>query len=90
MPFQVRYRNRHTYGDLQRLEESDRRRIATAIGALATDPRPPGSVMLRGREDTYRIRVGNYRVIYLIEYANKVVLIDEILRRNERTYRRRG
>ena len=41
--------------------------------------------MLRGREDTYRIRVGNYRVIYLIEYANEVVLIDEILRRNERT-----
>lgn len=45
--------------------------------------------MLRGREGTYRIRVGNYRVIYLIEYANGVVLIDEILRRNERTYRRR-
>ena len=89
MPFQVRYRNRQTHRDLQRLEESDRRRIVAAIGALATNPQPPGSVMLRGREDTYRIRVGNYRIIYLIEYANEVVLIDEILRRNERTYRRR-
>ncbi len=89
MPFQVRYRNRRVERDLQRLEESDRRRINAAIDALAPSPRPPGSVMLQGRQGAYRIRVGNYRVIYSIEYAIRVVWIDEIIRRNERTYRRR-
>ena len=45
--------------------------------------------MLRGRHNTYRIRIGNFRVVYLIDYTSSVVLVDEIIRRNERTYRRR-
>ena len=38
-------------------------RIVAAVGALATDPHPPGSRKLAGSEHTYRIRQGDYRVV---------------------------
>ena len=41
--------------------------IKTAIEALADDPRPPGCRKLAGRKDEWRIRVGNWRVIYRVE-----------------------
>jgi mRNA-degrading endonuclease RelE of RelBE toxin-antitoxin system len=43
---------------------------------------------LQARHGAFRIRVGNYRVVYSIDYEEGVVSIDDILLRNERTYRR--
>jgi len=56
--------------------KSDRRRIVARIRALAEDPRPGGAVKLSGRE-LYRIRQGQYRILYSIEDR---VLIVQIIR----------
>jgi mRNA interferase RelE/StbE len=57
---------------LQKLDPAIRPRIQGAIGLLADDPRPPASRPLRGRSG-YRVRVGDYRIIYTI--ADDVLLI---------------
>ncbi len=48
--------------------------IRDAISALAQDPRPPGCLKLTGREG-WRIRAGNYRIIYEIDDANNTVTV---------------
>ncbi len=53
--------------------------------ALADDPYPPGALQLE--RDVYRIRVGNYRVIYKVFENEKLVLIGRVARRNEATYK---
>ena len=57
---------------LRRLDPQIRPRIQGAIALLAEDPRPPSSRQLRGR-DGYRVRIGDYRIIYTI--ADHVLLI---------------
>ena len=49
---------------LRGLPLADRRRIAARIDALALSPRPQGAKLLAGPERFFRIRVGDYRVIY--------------------------
>lgn len=61
-------------------------RIGAAIEALASDPRPPGAVKLAGRDD-FRIRVGDYRIVYAVEDAEQIVLVARIAHRRE-VYRR--
>ena len=57
---------------LRKLDPAIRLRIQGAIALLADDPRPPASRPLRGRPG-YRVRVGDYRIIYTI--ADDVLLI---------------
>jgi mRNA interferase RelE/StbE len=57
---------------LRKLDPVVRPRIQGAIALLADDPRPPASRPLRGRPG-YRVRVGDYRIIYTI--ADDVLLI---------------
>ncbi len=58
-------------------------RIAAAIENLRTDPRPPGHQKLKGRDDQYRIRIGQYRVIYNIEDDVLVILVLAIAHRRD-------
>ncbi|MEM7699015.1 MAG: type II toxin-antitoxin system RelE/ParE family toxin [Verrucomicrobiota bacterium] len=51
-------------------------RIIEAVELLADDPRPDGCTKLTGSERAYRIRVGNYRVIY--EVFDDTVLIEVV------------
>jgi mRNA interferase RelE/StbE len=71
--------------ELRRIPPHDRGRIAQAVQALAEDPRPPGARQLEA--DVYRLRVGDYRVIYKVLDAEGVVLIGRVARRAESTYR---
>ena len=57
---------------LRKLDPDLRPRIQGAIALLAQDPRPPASMPLRGRPG-YRVRVGDYRIIYTI--ADDVLLV---------------
>ena len=57
-------------------------RVRKAISALAFEPRPPGSKKLTGREG-YRIRVGDYRVLYEIEDEKKRIRIYKISHRKD-------
>jgi mRNA interferase RelE/StbE len=62
--------------------DSQARRIEAAIVELAAQPRPPGCVKLAGSEN-WRIRVGDYRVIYEIRDDVLLVLVIEIGHRRE-------
>jgi mRNA interferase RelE/StbE len=58
---------------LAKIPHPHRRRIAKAIDGLARAPRPAGCTQLAGADDAYRIRVGDYRVVYRI--ADKVLIV---------------
>ena len=68
--------------DLQPIPKKDVQRIVAAIGELATDPRPPQSRKLTGAEK-YRLRCGNYRVLYEIEDAILVVCVVKVGHRKD-------
>ena len=58
--------------------KKDREKIVARINALAMDPRPSGSERLAGEENKYRVRQGNYRIVYSIDNRNRVVVIPKI------------
>ena len=62
---------------LAKLEPVVRRRIARRIDRLAEDPRS-GAVKLRGVDDVWRARVGDYRILYLIEDDRLVVVVISV------------
>ena len=70
----------------RRLRGTVRDRIENAIDGLATDPRPRGAAKLAGRDD-FRIRVGDYRIVYAVDDAERLVLVARIAHRRE-VYRR--
>jgi mRNA interferase RelE/StbE len=67
---------------LARLPQQDYERVRDAIGALTEDPRPAGCRKLAGR-DGWRIRIGQYRVIYEIENAIRVVTVLDVGHRRD-------
>jgi len=62
------------YRNLKSIPAKDTKRILSRIQLLADDPRPAGSQKLSGRPDRYRVRQGNYRIIYSIEDEQLVVV----------------
>jgi mRNA interferase RelE/StbE len=60
-----------------------RTQILRKLSALADDPRPPTCTMLRGAEGIWRIRIGDYRVLYEIDDSAKTVIILKIAHRRE-------
>jgi mRNA interferase RelE/StbE len=60
--------------ELETLDARMRRRVARAVDRLAQEPRG-GAVKLRGAADLWRLRVGDYRVVYQIRDAILVVLV---------------
>ena len=71
---------------LDKLPLKDFRRLDKAIWALAQNPRPRGVKKLRGPH--YRIRVGDWRVVYAVFDKDKLVIVGKVARRSERTYER--
>ena len=72
--------------ELAQIPKKDLRRVTGKIAALADNPRPKGCVKLSGK-DKYRIRQGNYRILYSIEDDVLVVYVVKIAHRKE-SYRR--
>jgi mRNA interferase RelE/StbE len=73
--------------ELRRLDPQQIPRIIQAVDALANDPFPKGCRKLRGAERAYRIRVGEYRVVYQVDVKAKVVTIYHVRHRGK-AYRR--
>ena len=69
--------------DLRKLPETVRRRIAVRIDAFATDPTPAGVEPFKGEPDCFRLRVGEYRILYQVERKAHAVLIARIGHRRE-------
>ena len=72
--------------ELERIPLKDRRRIVDRITALGDDPRPAGSERLSG-DDKYRIRQGDYRILYEIVDYELIVAVVRVGHRRE-VYRR--
>ncbi|MFP5451918.1 MAG: type II toxin-antitoxin system RelE family toxin [Thermoleophilia bacterium] len=70
---------------LQKLDPPARRRVQGAIALLADDPRPPAARPLRGRP-AYRVRVGDYRIIYTV--TDDVLLVVVALGHRREVYDR--
>ena len=77
--------------DLEKLKSRIRRqdfeRLRDAVVGLAEEPRPQGVRKIKGAEKAYRIRVGNYRVVYELYDSKNLILILQVARRSETTYR---
>jgi mRNA interferase RelE/StbE len=69
--------------DLRRLSTSVHDQVVSRVAALAKNPRPPGCRKLSGSENDWRIRVGDYRVIYEIADVVRVVRVYRIRHRRE-------
>ncbi|HEX7507356.1 MAG TPA: type II toxin-antitoxin system RelE/ParE family toxin [Polyangia bacterium] len=69
--------------DLSSLYGSIRKRIVARIDTLAENPNPSGAVKLQGEKDMWRVRVGDYRILYTIQNAQLVVLVIKIGHRRE-------
>ena len=63
--------------ELEALQKPDRQRIVERIRSLATNPRPPGAEKLSGH-DKYRIRQGNFRILYTIHDNELIVVVIKI------------
>ncbi len=68
---------------LKKLNRDDQRRVVKAIVALADDPHAQGSRKLAGYDDVFRIRVGQYRVLYSVSGKKLVIIILKIGHRKD-------
>lgn len=69
--------------DLRRVNREFVPRLLQAIEGLSETPRPPGSRKLVGSERTWRVRVGDYRIVYTIDDANESIGIEPVRHRKE-------
>ena len=69
--------------DLARIDPSHRRRLAAKIDALTQNPRPNGCVKLTGSAALWRVRVGDYRIVYSISDVVQIVEIIHVAHRRE-------
>lgn len=68
---------------LKRLEPETRHRILERLATLREKPVFRGVVKLRGEKDVYRLRVGDYRVLYKILWEEEVVLVFKVEHRKK-------
>jgi mRNA interferase RelE/StbE len=82
MPYTILL-TRPAHKQLQKCPPAIRPRLITAIDALQHTPRPPGAGALHGLTDTYRIRVGDYRIVYAIHEEQLLILVIRVGHRRE-------
>lgn len=74
--------------DSKRLPPDVVRKVDAAILGLEQHPRPHGYTKLEGSEDEYRVRVGDYRILYVIDDKTRLVTIARVRHRRD-AYRKR-
>jgi mRNA interferase RelE/StbE len=68
---------------LRKLDPQARRRVQAAIELLAAEPRPPGGKELIGGDGEWRVRTGDYRIVYEVHDQVLVVLVIAVGHRRE-------
>ncbi len=81
-PYQVNFQS-SVEKDLRKLSSENCDRLLTRIEELANDPLPMQSIRLKGTEGLYRVRVGDYRIIYEVDLSAKSLLIHYVRHRRE-------
>lgn len=69
--------------ELRKTDRHIRNRIAASLRELITDPRPPGYIPIKSEPGAFRIRIGDWRVGYVVDDVNKSVTIFRIAHRRE-------
>jgi mRNA interferase RelE/StbE len=69
--------------ELKRLDRQVKNRVVKAILGLASDPRPPGCLKVKSEEGVWRVRVGDWRVGYLVDDKSSEVTVIRIGHRSE-------
>jgi mRNA interferase RelE/StbE len=69
--------------ELEALPNAVLARVVQKIGSLADVPRPAGCKKLKGYKDHWRVRAGDWRVVYIIDDAVKLVSVTRIAHRSE-------
>jgi mRNA interferase RelE/StbE len=69
--------------ELESLPDSVLSRVIRKLELLAENPRPGGCKKLKGYKDQWRIRVGDWRVVYIIDDAARLVSVTRIAHRRE-------
>ena len=82
MKYSINYK-RSAFEELLQLPLNIAHKIKTAIDNLSEIPRPQGCKKLKGSDKDYRIRIGNYRVIYTIIDAILIVTVIKIAHRKD-------
>jgi mRNA interferase RelE/StbE len=69
--------------EIRNLEKPVASRVAAAIDALIAAPHPPGCRKLEGEDDSWRVRVGDYRIIYTIDDRAAAIWIIAVRHRSD-------
>lgn len=86
MSYEVRLR-RAVQKELDALNRRDYERVARAIDGLERNPRPP-RVKKLAESGLWRIRLGQYRIVYAIDDKAKMIILVRVAKRKEDTYKR--
>ena len=84
--FSIQWRS-STKKDLRKLPPREVQRIVAEVESLGEEPFPHGSEKLAGAQHAYRIRLGDYRVVYQVFTDSRVVTIERVRHRKD-VYRR--
>ena len=68
---------------LDNISKIERDRLILTLRSLANEPRPNGVKKLKGYDNTYRVRVGDYRIIYEIKDRELIVLLLSVSHRKD-------
>ena len=69
--------------DIRKIDTQQVKRILAAIWTLSDEPFPAQYKKLRGSESSYRVRVGDYRVIYEVDKAKNIIEIFYVRHRKD-------
>lgn len=82
MPYSITYTPSAAKA-IRKLDKPTARRLLNAIGTLASNPRPSGCIQLKGGRGEFRIRLGDYRIVYDVQDDELVVLVLKVGHRRE-------
>ena len=81
-PYQINFQS-SVDKDLRKLSSENCDRLLSRIEELANEPMPVQAIKLKGTEGLYRVRVGDYRIIYEVDASAKSILIHYVRHRRE-------
>ncbi|MCY4133987.1 MAG: type II toxin-antitoxin system RelE/ParE family toxin [bacterium] len=70
--------SRRAIKSIAALPRKEEQRIRAAIELLADEPRPPSCVALTGEQSVYRVRVGNYQIVYKVIDTRLMILVIRV------------
>ena len=82
MLYQIEF-SRQADRQFRNLPSQIQQRLKSRIDSLAATPRPHGSEKLSGADQLYRIRVGDYRIVYAVEEDRLLILVVKVGHRRE-------